>query len=168
MRLLIITLLILPLSACETWNGVTSETASWFKSKPEATCLPVLAPSEIASTSVATGENPMDLRANTTLTVGDVECEVTADSGLRQTVTLKLSANKGPALKDNTLPAPFFAAVVNSAGDITSKKLYRTTFDFGSELKAEEEVVLVFNITADQSKNANIYAGFSDSVPAKF
>ena len=165
MRYLIIPALLFSLSACETWNGFTNSVGSTFESADAPTCLPVVAPVELASSSVAAGNGPMDLRANTRLVVGDVECDANDDGGLRQTVTLKLSATKGPALKDGMLPAPFFAAVVDTTNNVQAKKLYRTTFDFGSELKAEEEVMLVFNLSAAQSKNANIYVGFNDAVP---
>lgn len=149
MRLLLLALLLLPtLTACETWHSLVGKPAD----APQ--CLPVLAPDSLASIP------------SVTLALGPVTCTAAAAGGMQQTVALNLAATREDKTKNASLAAPFFAAVVDAKGAVVAKKLYRTTFDFGSGASATETVTIVFNLTAEQSRSANIYVGLSESVPS--
>lgn len=168
-RLFALVLVLLPLlSACESTKGW-----DWFSSddgdaktveKPNHVtvhaptgCPPVSVPKAVATQSMG-GTAPLDLQALLSIAAVSSKCE-TKDGNIRQTVELKLDATKGPALKQDALDVPFFAAVTGPSGAVLAKKMYQTTFSFSADLTDTEELAVIFTLSPAQAETATIVAG---------
>lgn len=159
------------LTACEStkgWDWFSSNDADLKASKTTektenvtvqtpAGCPPVEVPKAVASQSMG-GTAPLDLQALLNIAVTSSACEE-KDGMIRQTVSLKLDATKGPALKQDALDVPFFAAVTGTGGTVMAKKMYQTTFDFSGELTDTEELAIIFTLSRAQADTATIVAG---------
>jgi len=170
MRHAIAIALLFTLTACSTWNSwmgndPADPAAPKAKKDEPAACVPVFVPSTVASSVIGGSDSPMDAKANIRISTGEVNCDPAIKDGkLEQTVEVKITATKGPALKGNKVNASFFAAVVSANGDVIAKKQYQTVFTFGEEMKVDEEQELEFKINKADASRTNIYIGLSDAV----
>ncbi|MGE3769351.1 MAG: hypothetical protein AB7G06_00155 [Bdellovibrionales bacterium] len=158
-RLILAVLVLVPLSACETWNAWTGGALA-----PAATadpdCLPVHLPEDAATHIVSKGEGPLDISATVSLRMAGVTCH-TADGQVQQEVTLVFDAMRGAALKKgDDISVPYFAAVVDAAGGVSAKKEYSVAFAFDEEMTEKREVAISIGLSTAQAEKATLYIGF--------
>lgn len=153
--LLMAAALVLSLSACETL-GLSSKPKN--SDAVDLACPPVETPAALTTMS-KTGTSPLDTVISGNLHVTGTDCKIEKD-----TVTLKIDvelvATRGPALKDEKAALPFFAAAVDQSGNLLNKKLYETTFSFGSDITDREKITLEFAMPKSQAPATRVYVGY--------
>lgn len=147
-------LLALPvlLAGCESL-GLNSKP----KSAADLACPRVETPSALSIITQG-GDTPLQLKLSGNLRVRDTKCDV--GDMVKLSTKVELAATRGPALVGEEAKVPFFAAVLAQDGTLLSKKLYETTFDFGSAITDRETVVIDFTLTRAQAASARIYVGY--------
>lgn len=150
-------LALLPLTVCLTACGTFGGKP---KSAADLACPRVETPAQLSTITRGSGDsgNPLQLEISANLRTRDTQCDV--GDKVKVATKVDLTATKGPALKEDKVQVPFFAAVIGADGTLLAKKAYETTFEFGRNITDREQVAIDFTMTKAQAASSRIYVGY--------